>query len=205
MKKEKKTGKFSFRCNCSLKVKILIPSFIIICFLVGIAALSFRNFHSLGNTVSEIITSSEKTLMSETRLTVLIGQIQQTSGRYFYFHQEQDKEEAKSTIAELKSLETIASEDKVMAALVRLEQLIDAAGVRFETLDKQQKNSLALVKEIRDSLASSGTPEKASEILGIIDQVNADMRSPNPDAKAAIEQSFEKALQGLPQDLKYNI
>ncbi|MBU0910138.1 MAG: hypothetical protein KJ717_11275, partial [Proteobacteria bacterium] len=58
---------FSFRG--SLKLKILIPSFIIIFFLIAIASLSFKNFHSLGATVSEIIHSSEKTLTSENRLT----------------------------------------------------------------------------------------------------------------------------------------
>ncbi|OKY76564.1 MAG: hypothetical protein BM485_04880 [Desulfobulbaceae bacterium DB1] len=205
MKKEKKSRRFSFRCNCSLKLKILIPSFIIICFLVGIAALSFRNFHSLGGTVSEIITSSEKTLNSETRLTVLIGQTQQTASRYFYFAQEADKQEAKATIAELKALETIAAEKKVMTALDRLAQLIDAAGVRFDALAKQQKSSLDLIKEIRSGLTSSITPEKTQEILAFIDLVSADMKSPDPKAKDEIEKTFEQAVQGVGQDLKYSL
>ncbi|MFZ5759063.1 MAG: methyl-accepting chemotaxis protein [Thermodesulfobacteriota bacterium] len=203
MKTQRDRGQVSWRS--SLKVKILIPSFIIVCFLVGIVALSVRDFHSLGDTVAEIVTSSEKTLKEETGLTLLIGQTQQTASRYFYFAREDDKKAAKATIAELKTMESIAGEDKVAAALGRLEQLIDAAGVRFVTLDKQRADALGLIREIRDSLTSSCSPEKAREILTIIDMVSADMASPDPGAKTSIEQAFEQAGKELPKELQYNL
>ncbi|MBI5556055.1 MAG: methyl-accepting chemotaxis protein [Deltaproteobacteria bacterium] len=195
-------SRFSFRG--SLKLKILIPSFIVIFFLVGIAALSYKNFHSLGGTVSDIIISSEKTLSSENRLTMLIGQTQQTASRYFYSTVAADRDEAKNTIAELKSLESIAGDEKVMGALSQLEQLIDAAGVRFESLAKQQNSAMSLVKEIRGGL-SGVSPAKANDILTVIDLVAADMREPNQERKAEIELAFAKAMAGLAEELKFNL
>jgi methyl-accepting chemotaxis protein len=199
---KKSQSQFSFRG--SLKLKILIPSFIIIFFLIAIASLSFKNIHSLGATVSEIINSSEKTLTSENRLTSLIGQTQQTTSRYFYFTDDADRDEAKSTIAELRSLESIAGDKQVLAALTQLEQLIDAAGVRFQALAKQQDSSLALIREIRSGL-SAVPPEKANEILSVLDLVSTDMKDPNPEKKAQIEQEFEQVLTGLSGDLQFNL
>jgi methyl-accepting chemotaxis protein len=195
-------SRFSFRA--SLKLKILFPSCIVIFFLIAIASLSYRNFHSLGATVSEIITSSEKTLTAENRLTVLIGQTQQTASRFFYFTDAADRDEAKRTIAELKSLESIAGDEKVMNALSRLEELIEAAVVRFASLAKQQSDAAGLIKQIRAGLAGVA-PNKASEILGIIDLVTADMRDPDPQRKAAIEQAFAQVMPGLPEELKFNV
>ncbi|MCK9297042.1 MAG: methyl-accepting chemotaxis protein [Desulfobulbaceae bacterium] len=194
--------KFSFRG--SLKLKILTPSFIIIFFLIVIASLSYKNFHSLGATVSGIIDSSEKTLTSENRLTTLIGQTQQTASRYFYFTGDADRDEAKSTIAELKALESIAGDKNVMDALSQLEQLIEAAGVRFAALAKQQNSSKDLIGEIRAALTAV-PPEKANEILSVIDLVSADMKDPNPKHKEQIEQQFEKVLPGLSGDMKLNL
>ncbi len=194
--------KFSFRG--SVKLKILIPSFIVIFFLIVIASLSYKNFHSLGATVSGIINSSEKTLTSENRLTTLIGQTQQTASRYFYFTDDADRDEAKSTIAELKALESIAGDKNVMDALTQLEQLIEAAGVRFAALAKQQNSSMDLIQEIRAALTAV-PPEKANEILSVIDLVSADMKDPNPKHKEQIEQQFEKVLPGLSGDMKFNL
>lgn len=75
-------SRFNFRI--SIKAKIMAPSFVVIFFLIGIAALSYKNFNSLGDTVAKIITSSGDTLNSENRLTVLIGQTQQTASSYFF-------------------------------------------------------------------------------------------------------------------------
>lgn len=188
----------------SLKLKILIPSFIIIFFLILIASLSYKNFHSLGATVSDIILSSEKTLTTENRLTTLIGQTQQTVSRFFYFTSDADRDEAKSTIAELKSLESIAGDKQVMDALTQLEQLVEAAGVRFAALAKQQESAMALIREIRTGL-SAVPPEKANAIMSVIDLVSADMKDPNPADKARIEQEFEQVLAGLAGDLKVNL
>jgi len=199
---KKPQSQFSFRG--SLKLKILIPSFIIIFFLIIIASLSYKNFHSLGTTVSNIINSSEHTLTSENRLTTLIGQTQQTVSRFFYSTTDADRDEAKSTITELKSVESIAGDETVMGALNQLEQLIEAAGVRFEALTKQQTSSIALIKEIRAGL-SAISKEKANEILSVIDLVSADMKDPNPANKDQIEQEFEKVLPGLSGDLKFNL
>ena len=195
-------SRFSFRG--SLKLKILFPSCIVIFFLIAIASLSYRNFHSLGATVSDIIRSSEQTLTGENRLTVLIGQTQQTASRYFYFTDTADRDEAKSTIAELKSLEAIAGDEKVMVALSRLEQLIEAAGVRFASLAGQQSDAGDLVKQIRAELPAVA-PAKASEILSVIDLVAADMRDPDPERKAVIEQVFAQVLVDLPEEMKFNL
>ncbi|MBU4260583.1 MAG: hypothetical protein KKC76_01705 [Proteobacteria bacterium] len=49
-------------------------------------------------------------------MTCLISQTQQTASRYFYSTGDADRDEAKSTIVELQSLESIAGDKQVMAA-----------------------------------------------------------------------------------------
>lgn len=194
----------SFFCRISLKFKILVPSFVIILFLLAIASLSYKNFNSLGDTVSDISTSSEETLTSENRLTVLIGQTQQTANNYFFSASPEDLDKAKSTIAELQSLKSILGDEEVMEALSRLKQLIDAAGVRFEALARQQESAMSLVNEIRGSL-NTLSQEKAREILEVLDLVSADMRSHTEELDVKIEQGFEKVIPGLEKELKFNI
>ncbi|MCB2182020.1 MAG: methyl-accepting chemotaxis protein [Desulfobulbaceae bacterium] len=182
----------------------MAPSFVVIFFLIGIAALSYKNFNSLGDTVAKIITSSGDTLNSENRLTVLIGQTQQTASSYFFSAEPKDRDKAQKTIGDLKAIDAIAGDEGVLEALSRLEQLIDAAVVRFESLAKQQKSSLALVNEIRGGLAAL-PQDKASAILDVIDLVNADMRSHKDELDTQIEKAFAEILPGLPTDMRYNL
>ncbi len=194
----------SFRFKSSLKVKILSPSFIIVGFLVLIASMSYKNFNSLGTTVSEISSRSEEMLAVATGLTVGIGNTQQTASKFFFSGLESDKGNAQKAIKDLAAFEGVADNETVLGVLDRLNQLVEAAGVRFEALAKQQAAAGEILSSVR-GLLRSVPPAQADEISALLDWVGTDIYNPKEDDQAKIEQSFEQITSGLSGDLKFGL
>jgi len=198
------SNKRLFPFRIPLKYKILAPSCIIFFLLLIIAGANYKSFQLLSSFAAELISKSEKTLIDENKLSILINQTQQASKAYFLTADAGEKEDVKMAIAELMELPSIVGDKDAIDALGQLDEMIDATAVRFNSLSKQRKSALDLTNEIR-VMVTSMSAEKTNSFLNLLDKVIEDMRSPDPSMKEELEKSFQNLSEGIDEKLLYNL
>lgn len=193
----------TFQKKFSLKQRISIPPFLILVFLLVVALFSYQNMALMGEVVNTLISKSEQTLSSQTKLANLISATQISVSRYFSQAGQKNFADAKSSLKDIKEALAEISNQEVLGTIEQLEQLTDAAETRFASLAKEKDAFL----EAQTTLFSlSASSDKASEIMVLMGKVGNDMTAPSPENQTTLDDQFDRLTAALPKgDLKFAV
>ncbi len=188
--------------NLTLKQRIAIPPVIVLVFLGGVALFSYRNLLLLERVVVQLIDKSDRTITAETELANLISDTQRTVSRYFSQAGEKNFQEASAALLKIKEALDARQETAAVKDIMKLQQLTQAAQVRFASLDKSKKAFLSAQKNLYALAAGS---DKAGAIMETMARVGNDMAEPRPENQKALAQELDALDQSLPKGDKLKI
>lgn len=189
--------------NLSLKQRIALPPTLVLIFLLVVALFSHHKLVLLGGVVNDLIVKSDATITRETDLANLISETQMSVSRYFNQSGQKNFDNAIASLQKIKTSLASRNNQEVLATIDQLEQLTNAAHVRFASLDKEKTSFLSAQSSLHMMAASS---DQASRILELMGKVGNDMTAPTHENQGPLTKEFEDLTGGLPKgDLKFAI
>jgi methyl-accepting chemotaxis protein len=187
----------------SLKLRIAIPPFLILIFLLVVALFSSRNLIVLGGVVNDLTDTSDRTISAETTLANLISETQMSVSRYFSQAGHENFEAAMTALGNIEEAMAGRHNQEVTADIGRLKQLTGAAQARFANL---AKNKAAFLKAQTNLHLLAAASDKAALILDLMGKVGNDMTAPSPENQKLLAKEFEALTASLPKgDLRFAI
>lgn len=187
----------------SLKQRIIIPQALVICFLLAVSLFSYRNMTVIGGLVIDLINSSNQTLSSQTELANNISEVQYSVSKFFNEAGNDNFNKAMESTKKIGALKIVQSHPAIGKTITGLNKLIEAAQIRFASLDQQNSNFFATQKEVRQQSSQAETAISEA-IMDIMTKVGNDMRQPDPKMQDILETEFSNMVDPLPKgDLKF--
>lgn len=197
---QNKKNQSSYFQQKPLKFKLMLPPITMILFLIITAVISFTSFNSFQQLITNLIDVSAKNTITQKDIARNIGNVQQGVSQYFSSKEEADYLRAKASIHNLLKSTTNNIPAKTHNAILRLNQLIDAAKIRIANLSKEEQR----LNSLKRSLFLTSAPIAGQPFSDIVDLTNLvcnDIRHPNYANEEPINNRFDQFLETAPPSL----